>query len=479
MNGWLKTSPKPRPRFGSLLMGMLLACAGVAIPSASQSERAPNILLILADDLGYGHLGCYGQEKIQTPHLDRLAERGMRFTQAYSGSTVCAPARSVLMTGYHSGHTPVRGNTGGIALRDGDLTMAEILQSAGYRTGLFGKWGLGDAHTEGAPNRQGFDEFFGYLHQRHAHFYYPDFLWENDRKVPLPGNRDGGRETYAHDVILKRSIEFIRESKDAPFFCFFSSILPHHEWIAPAETLAIYEGKFEENPPEYDWRHGYATPSAPKATMAAMITHLDKSIGELMHTLRDLGIEENTLVLFASDNGGGDYELACPEFFMANAPFRGYKGDLYEGGIRVPAIASWPGKVKPGTVSERVWYFPDLMPTFADLAGASDLVPKDCDGLSISSILSGGEAPEHRFLYWESGDEDPKRALRMGDWKAIWPKTDSAVELYDLSVDPGETNNVAEEHAEIVAEMRGLMESNHAEAPPQIEPDMPDARYYY
>jgi len=377
----------------------------------------------MSDDLGYGHLGCYGQDKIQTPNLDRLAEAGIRFTQAYSGCTVCAPARSVLMTGYHTGHTPVRGNSGGIPLRDEDLTLAEILHEAGYRTGLFGKWGLGDAQTEGIPNRQGFDEFFGYLHQKHAHFYYTDYLWHNREKYPLAGNTNGRRTQYTHDAILENGLQFIRDSKDKPFFCFFSFTIPHHEWVVPEESLKIYSGKFPESRSPFRWRQGYAQPVEPKATFAAMVTHMDKGVGQIVALLDQLQITRKTLVLFVSDNGAGDYDLASPEFFKANGPLRGYKGDLYEGGIRVPAIASQPGTIPEGIVSDLVWYFPDLMPTFAEIAGCSDKVPVDCDGLSILPTLKNGETnsqQEHPFLYWESGLNQVSRAVRMGKWKAVW-----------------------------------------------------------
>jgi arylsulfatase A-like enzyme len=440
---------------------------------------------MMADDLGYGHLGCYGQEIIQTPHIDQLAAEGLKFTQAYSGCTVCAPARSVLMTGYHSGHTPVRGNSGGISLRDEDLTMAEILKSAGYTTGLFGKWGLGDGQTEGIPNKQGFDRFFGYLHQLHAQFYYTDYLWNNQEKYPLPGNMDGKREQYTHDVILEKALEFIRENKGGPFFCFLSMTIPHHEFAAPDETLRMYSGKFEEHPLDFRWREGYANPKEPKATMAAMITHMDKGVGQVVRLLDELGIRENTLVLFVSDNGAGDYGLAEPEFFKANGPLRGYKGSLYEGGIRVPAVASWPGRIEAGSDSAQVWYFADLMPTYAELAGASAKVPQDCDGLSIVPALVGEETAgraqqDHEFLYWESGSEkELKKAVRIGDWKAVWPNPAAPIELYNLAVDVGEQNNVVDENPRIAVQARQILSREHLPPPPQTEPEAPDARYYY
>ncbi len=469
---------------GAALMAMGMNSSVVQQAFAAKGKR-PNIVLILADDLGYGHLGCYGQKYIQTPNIDRLAKQGMRFTQAYAGCTVCAPSRSVLMTGYHTGHTPVRGNTGGIALRDRDRTLAEMLKSAGYRTGLFGKWGLGDANTEGVPNKQGFDEFIGYLHQKHAHFYYTDYLWHNGERYMLPGNKDGKRGQYTHDVVMEHALKFIENEKDNPFFCFLSYTLPHHEFAVPDESLKLYAGKFKEVPHEVQWRQGYAQPAEPKATMAAMITHMDKGVGQVMELLERLGLEEDTLLIFVSDNGGADYSLACPEFFEANGPFRDYKCSLYEGGIRVPAVASWPGKIKESSESDHVWYFADFMPTFLELAGATETLPHDCDGLSIVPELLGKQAAghaqaQHEFLYWETGSGAKlDRAGRLGDWKAVWPAGDAPLELYDLSRDLGEKNNVADRHPDIVAEMKGRLERNHADPPPQIEPPKSDSRYYW
>lgn len=466
----------------------VLATVGLHQDLSAQAETEaighPNIILIMADDLGYGHLGCYGQRIIHTPHIDRLAREGMRFTQAYAGCTVCAPSRSVLTTGYHSGHTPVRGNTGGISLRDRDITLAEILQHAGYKTGLFGKWGLGDANTEGVPNKQGFDEFFGYLHQKHAQFYYTDYLWHNSERFLLSGNRNGQQQQYSHDVILERALSFIESEKENPFFCFLSFTLPHHEFTVPEETLSLYAGQFEETGYEVRWREGYAMPAEPKATMAAMITHADKGVGQVIERLERLNIRDKTLVIFASDNGAGDYELACPQFFQANGPLRGYKGSLYEGGIRVPAIASWPGAIASGSESHHVWYFADILPTFAELAGAAASVPYDCDGLSFVPELLGEKATgtaqaKHPFLYWETGSANLDRAGRMGDWKAVWPSGGAPLELYDLQLDIGETNNIAPNRPDIVEEMKGYLERNHTAPPPQIEPEKPDSRDYW
>ncbi|GMV91588.1 MAG: arylsulfatase [Candidatus Hydrogenedentota bacterium] len=450
---------------------------------AQDAAQRPNIIFIMADDLGYGHLGCYGQEHIRTPNIDRLAKEGLRFTQAYAGAPLCGPSRSVLMTGYHSGHTPVRGNAGGIAMPDGYVTTAEVLKTAGYRTGLFGKWGLGDADTEGVPNRQGFDEFFGYLHQKHAHFYYTDYLWHNEERYPLPGNTQGKKEQYTHDVILEKSLEFIRANRENPFFCYLSLTIPHHEWTVPEDSLDEYADAFEEEPPQFKWRQGYAFPDKPKANMAAMITRMDDGVGKVMDLLQELGIDDNTLVIFTSDNGADRYSVAEPEFFEANGPLREYKGTLYEGGIRIPAIARWPKHIAAGTDSAHPWYFCDVMPTFAELAGAGEAVPGGIDGLSIMPALigpdaAGREQDEHEFMYWELWGEKIQSAGRMGKWKGIYPGADADFELYDLETDVGELHNVAEAHPEIAAKMMSLLLLHHKDPPPQTEPSAPDGRQH-
>ncbi|NUM52784.1 MAG: arylsulfatase [Candidatus Hydrogenedentes bacterium] len=448
---------------------------------ASPAEaKPPNIVLILADDLGYGHLGCYGQKHIRTPHIDQLAQDGMRFTQAYAGCSQCAPSRSVLMTGYHSGHTPVRGNSGGISLRDEDVTVAEVLKRAGYRTGLFGKWGLGDADTPGVPNKQGFDEFFGYLHQKHAHFYYTDYLWHNDARFALPGNVDGKREQYTPDVILDRALDFIRESREGPFFCFVSSTIPHHEWAVPKSSLKEYAGKFDEQRPEFRWREGYAFPKEPKATMAAMISHLDKSVGKLVGLLDELKLRDDTLVLFTSDNGPDSYSMTNGEFFEASGPLRGRKYELYEGGIRVPAIARWTGTITAGVDNDLPIHFADIMPTFAELAGDRSLPPSDIDGISVAPALlgarRGGVQEKREFMYWDL--DSGSRAVRMDEWKLVLPKRDAKLELYDLKSDIGESRDVSADHPDVVEKMRACMDANYTPPPPQIEPPIPDGRQY-
>ncbi len=382
------------------------------------------------------------------------------------------------MTGLHAGHTPVRGNSGGIPLRDDDVTFAELLQGAGYRTGLFGKWGLGEAGTTGVPNNQGFDEFFGYLHQKHAHFYYTDYLWHNDQKYPLPGNAGEKRTQYSHDVVMKKALDFIDTDPGDPFFCFLSLSIPHHEWTVPGESLREYSGTFEEDPPESQWREGYATPSEPKANMAAMITHMDKGVGAVMALLDERGLSENTIVIFTSDNGADSYSLACADFFKANGDLRGHKYDMYEGGIRVPTIAHWPGRIRPGTTDDSPWYFADLMPTFAELADASDSDSGEIDGVSIAPLLTGrGDVPalKDRLMYWEAG---VARGGRWNEWKIVRNGQDAPLELFNLNEDPNERNDVSSKHADIAARLEALLSQSHRPAPPQIEPDAPDGRYY-
>lgn len=458
-------------------MGFLLAAI-----SAVAADR-PNILFILADDLGYGHLGCYGQQHIHTPAIDRLAAEGLRFTQAYAGAPSCGPSRASLMTGLHAGHASVRQNDGGIPLAPGELTVGDVLKSAGYATGGFGKWGLGDFGTVGVPWERGFDRFFGYLHQKHAHFYYTDYLWDNGTRFPLPGNAGGKHGEYSHDVILGKAEQFIRDHRDGPFFCYVPVTLPHHEYIVPESSLAEYSGKFEEHPPDHG-RKGYALPKEPKATLAAMISHLDRGVGRLVALLDELGIARNTIVIFTSDNGGDNGVLASPDFFRPNGDLRGYKQDLYEGGIRIPAIVRWTGHIAPGSVSDFVWYFADVLPTLAELAGADAAVPDGVDGISFARLLDGRGEParKHDYLYWEARlDNGPlRKAIRMGDWKAVTvlDSEHPKIELYDLARDPRESTDVAAQQPERVAVFRKLFETARTEPPPQIEPARPPGMDY-
>ncbi len=470
--------------FACLLVIFLAGCN-----SGGEKQKKPNIIFIMADDLGYGHLGCYGQQLIQTPNIDKLAAEGMRFTQAYSGCSLCAPARSTLMTGTHSGHTSVRGNGGGVSLQKEDITVAQILKKAGYTTALFGKWGLGENGTAGTPNKMGFDEFFGYLHQLHAQFYYPEFLWQNEEKYIIPENANNNHGVYSHNLIMEKAFDFVREHKSEPFFLYLPFTLPHHEFVAPEEAMKMYSGKFEEHPLEH-WRDGYALPKEPRATMAAMISWMDKSVGELAALLHDLNLDENTLIIFTSDNGAAHGELPDPEFFKANGPLKGLKGSMYEGGIRVPFIARWINHIQPGSESSQPLYFPDVLPTFAELANVSNEVTANVDGISFLPALLGKENKERGFMYWEDAEYERtppfaeitstlQQAVRMGEWKAVKNSSASMVELYNLSADISEENNVAAEHPDIVKQMEQMMKEQHVPAPPQVDMTAEEAQNRY
>ncbi len=462
--------------------------AALSIPALAATEsaisRPPNIIFIMADDLGYGHLGCYGQTKIATPNLDRMAEEGMRFTQCYAGAPVCAPSRSTLMTGLHAGHTPIRGNSGGIPLESEDVTVAELLKKDGYHTGLFGKWGLGEHGTDGVPYKQGFDEFFGWLHQIHAHFYYPEYLWHNDTKYVLEGN-DGQSGQYAHDVIMDKAMDFIRrqsQEQENPFFLYLPLAIPHYELLVPEESLEIYKGKFPETP--YTGRgrgvgypRDYAAQETPKAAIAAMITHMDKNIGRLFSLLKELDLDQDTIVFFTSDNGPS-YGPGAPDFFNASGGLRGVKASLYEGGIRVPMIVRQPGKIAAGSETGHPCYFPDILPTLSQLAGRK--APQDIDGLSfVPTLYSDHQDKTHEFMYWELGDS---RAVRMGNWKAIQTldkqNREQKLELYNLETDPKEQKEISEKYPQIVQEVRRLLKEQHEEARPQIEPPKPEGKQY-
>jgi arylsulfatase A-like enzyme len=460
------------------LRTVLLTAVAVLVGGCQPSvPERPNVVLILADDLGYGHLGSYGQEKIRTPSLDRMAEEGVRFTQFYAGSTVCAPSRSVLMTGRHTGHTSVRGNTGGIPLLAADRTLGEVLQEAGYATGVFGKWGLGDSGTAGIPTAQGFDAFVGYLHQVHAHFYYTPFLWENERRLPLAGNADGQRTTYSHDVITDRALAWVRAHQREPFFLYLAYTIPHTELLVPDEALADYTGAFPE-PSPYSGDGHYASQAQPRSAFAAMVSHLDRDVGRLLALLAELDLEERTLVLFSSDNGGQEGWGVDLEFFEGNGSLRGSKMQLYEGGIRVPLLARWPGVIDPGAVSDQVWAFWDVLPTLAELAGAAP--PDSLDGLSMLPALLGTRqvgrpAPRHEFLYWEYGNvlgQPPiRQAVRWGDWKAVRGDLDQPLELYDLRTDVGEATDVAAQHPNVIARIRSYLDTARVPArsyPPEV-----------
>ncbi len=425
----------------------------------------------MADDLGYGHLGCYGQKVIQTPHLDRLAAEGVRFTDAYAGCTVCAPSRSALLTGLHTGHTPVRTNAGGAPLPAGTPTIANILKQAGYRTGCFGKWGLGSEGTEGEPNRHGFDEFLGPLHQVHAQYYYPDHLWKNGQRFELPGNRNGQQGQYAPDLMHEAALDFVRTAQQ-PFFLYLPSLIPHHEFQSPARTLEPYRNRFDESPFVREDR-GFVPQPRPAEHFAGMVARLDEQVGELRRVLSERGLAENTLLLFTSDNGPIGDTPSITNSFNGAGPFRGFKRDLYEGGIRVPLIACHPGRIAQGRVSASPIAAWDLLPTFSELAGA--VLPKGLlpDGVSlVSAIYAEGEARERPPLYWETGSVSRlKQAVRIGKWKAVRQTQGAALELFDLKEDPGETNDVSRFQPAVVQQMEAYLASCRVDPPVLPEPD--------
>lgn len=452
----------------------LLATAMLISPKSGKSfvnkNSSPNIIFILADDLGYGDLGCYGQTKIKTPNLDKMAQEGLRFTSAYSGSPVCAPSRNCLMTGQHTGHTTVRQNKSDLTdervpLLPEDTTVAEILKKAGYATGMIGKWGLGEPGTSGEPNKKGFDYFFGYLNQNHAHFYYPEFLYRNREKIFYDDNKDGKRGTYSYDLFEKEALDFIEVNKNKPFFLYLPFTTPHAELLVPEDSLNEYKGKFIEDKPYINnGKSGYATQMTPHAAYAAMITRMDRGIGRIFEKLKTLGLDENTIVFFTSDNGPSDAGGIDAEFFNSAGPLRGAKHDLYEGGIRVPSIVRWPGVVAPGTTSEQPWAFCDFLPTVADLVNINS--PEEIDGISILPAILGKNKVKREHLYWEIkvGNKNFLQAVRIGNWKAIRSNPDSPVELYDLSIDLAEKNNVAEKNPDIIEQAIKLFDESHFES---------------
>ncbi len=437
---------------------------------AKSTMSRPNIVYIIADDLGYGDLSCYGQKKFCTPNIDRLAAEGLKFTDHYSGSTVCAPSRCCLMSGLHTGHAYIRGNReqkpiGQEPIPDKTVTVAELLKKAGYATGCFGKWGLGPPESSGDPVKQGFDEFLGYNCQRNAHNYYPPFLWHNDKKVPMPGNKGGKHTTYSHNLIVNRAMEFIRRHSREPFFCYMPVTIPHASMHVPDK----YHDRFRKKFPQFEDKVGkYAGPDVrnPVAAFAAMVAKLDEDVGRITDLLKELGLDDNTLVIFTSDNGPHLEGGHDPRFFDSNGPLRGFKRDLYEGGIRVPMIARWPAKIKPAGVTHHVSAFWDVLPTFCEIAGVEP--PKGIDGISFLPTLAGRKQPQHEYLYWEFHARGGKQAVRMGMWKAVRlrrkRKPDGPIELYDLEKDLGEKNNIADEHPDIVEKIDEIMTSARTES---------------
>jgi len=441
------------------LICLVAALAMAGEGSAASRSARPNIVFILADDLGYGDLGCYGQQQIQTPNLDRLAAEGIRFTQCYAGSTVCAPSRCVLMTGLHTGHARVRGNAL-VPLEPTDVTVAEVLREAGYRTGIIGKWGLGEPDTKGVPTEQGFDSWFGYLNQTHAHNYYPEMLWRNTTRVELPENRNDQRGKYSADLFRDEAIEFLRAQRQQPFFLYLALTLPHAN-----NELARKTGNGMEIPSDAPYRDRPWPP--PQKNHAAMITRLDSDVGAVLTELDRLGLDHSTLVFFASDNGPLAEGGADPRFFQSAGTLRGRKRDLYEGGIRTPMIVRWQGTIAPAQTNDLVWWFADVLPTLAELAGAQ--CPSGLDGTSVAPVLlaQASDRPEFsqpRHLYWEFHERGSRQAVRFGRWKGV-RQWQGPLELYDLEADEAETADVATQHPQVVRALETWLETARSASP--------------
>lgn len=440
-----------------------LLAQSVPRKSGTASANRPNIIYIMADDLGYGDLGCYGQKVIQTPNLDRMAREGMRFTQHYAGSTVCAPSRSALMTGLHTGHTRIRGNDR-VPLQPGDKTVAEYLKEAGYTTALIGKWGLGEDGSTGIPRKQGFDYFYGYLNQTHAHNHFTDFLWRNEERVQLPnevvyldsgpakgiGSAATKRVQWTQDLITQEAMQFMERSKQAPFFLYLSYVSPHannEHRLATQHGVEVPDNKPYEN---RDF------PEVEKA-FAASVTRLDDHVGQVLAKLRELKLDENTLVIFTSDNGPHAEGGNDPTFFKSSGGLRGIKRDLYEGGIRVPLIARWPGKVKAGTESSHASAFWDFLPTACEMAGIQLNTPTD--GISyLPTLLGKGSQKQHPYMYWEFHEQGRKQAVRQGNYKLIYLLKSNQLELYDIIRDPAEQQNIADRNSEVVTRLKAIMD---------------------
>ena len=499
----------PMAVFGAFgLLVSLPGCSGSGVQEYDIST--PNIIYILADDLGYGELGCYGQRKIETPNIDRLAESGMLFTQHYTGSPVSAPARSVLLTGLHSGRTQIRGNDempergdvwnyramiadptleGQRPLLPGTFTIGTMLQSAGYKTAIIGKWGLGAPHTEGVPNKQGFDFFFGYNCQRQAHTYYPVHLWKNDRRVfldndtvppsiRLPEGADPydpasyalfELNDYAPDRMFDALTGFVKDNRDNPFFLYWATPIPHVPLQAPGKWVDYYVEKFGDEEP-YLGEMSYYPHRYPRAAYAAMVSYLDHNVGRLVQQLKDLGIYENTLIIFTSDNGPTFNGGSDSPWFESGGPFRserGYgKAFLHEGGIRVPMIASWPAVIKPGSVSGHISAAYDVMPTLAEIAGIDK--PENTSGISFLPALKGKGQDEHEFLYWEYPGSSGQMAVRIGNMKALRKDMHNgnlAWQLFDLENDPAEMTDISASHPDIIERVEEIVKNEHTASP--------------
>lgn len=442
------------------------------------AQQKPNVVFIVADDLGYGDLGCFGQEKFQTQNIDRMALLGTRFTHTYSGTTVSAPSRASLMTGLHTGHTPIRGNKevnpeGQAPLPANTFTLFRLFKEAGYTTGAFGKWGLGFPGSTGAPSRQGIDEFFGYNCQRFAHNYYPSHLWHNDTMVELPENNNGKFGAYSQDLIQEKTLAFIESNQKNPFFLFVPMVLPHAELVVPEDSIIQHlRGQFEEIPfkgidagPAFR-KGGYMSQNYPRATHAAMVKRLDMYVGQIIAKLKETGVYENTLIIFTSDNGPHQEGGGDPEFFNSNGIYRGYKRDLYEGGIRVPTIMLWHGKIAAGEENDFTFAFWDYMPTFAELLKTN--APKDTDGISILPTLLKEEGQQSRdYFYFEFQEMNGRQAVVKENWKLLHMdiRKGGRYELYNIAADPSENHNLVDLYPEKVTELKEIMDNARVDDP--------------
>ncbi len=437
----------------SLRLALALLFVGMTLTAAIAQDRPPNIVFILADDLGYGDLGCYGQKQIRTPNIDRLAAAGVRFTSCYSGSTVCAPSRCALMTGKHTGHCRIRSNDR-VPLLPEDITVAEVLHDAGYATGMIGKWGLGEPETSGLPTQQGFDHWFGYLNQKHAHNYYPDYLWRGEEQVPLENVLADGvatkRVTYSADLFAADALHFLEQHQEDRFFLYLPFTLPHANNEAGKQGMEVPSDAPYSNEP---W------PQAQK-NHAAMITYLDTQVGQILDKLTELGIADDTIVFFTSDNGPHREGGADPEFFASSGPLRGIKRAMYEGGIRVPMIVRYPGHIAAGRVDETPWAFWDVLPTLAELVGTTS--PSEIDGISMLPTILGRKNSNslqtpHPPFYWEFHERGLSQAVRFDNWKAVRNRQDGPLELFDLATDLGEQHDVADSHPDVVARAEKIL----------------------
>lgn len=480
-------------RLGISLLAMSAFLFLLLQPASSETlgaEPKPNVVFILADDLGYRELGSFGQELIRTPNLDALAKQGMRLTQHYCGNAVCAPSRCVLMTGKHPGHAFVRSNRstppeGQQPIPDSEVTLAELMKSQGYATGAFGKWGLGGPDSSGQPLNQGLDRFFGYNCQAHAHSYYPSYLWNDDKHIklgntpPVPGHaslKAGADKSdprsydefkgqdYAPDRINAAALDFIRANKDQPFFLYYPTVIPHVALHVPDEDLKPYLDLGWKDPPfTRESGYGYTPHFTPRAAYAAMITRMDRYVGNVLSLIDELGLADNTIVVFSSDNGTTHLDQEVDfDFFQSVGELRGLKGSLYEGGVRVPTIVRWPGKVAAGSSSDRVSGFEDWMPTLMDVVGAGDTVPENIDGISMLPTLLGNSQPQRPYLYREFPSYGGQQTIRVGPWKAVrqnMAKGNLEIELYNIAEDIGEQNDLAKDHPELVATLANFMQA--------------------